>query len=354
MVSVGSKKSGHQQGDIRYSIIITCYNQQGFIRDAVESVLAQPCFAKELIVVDDGSDDSSVSVLRQYESSLRLIALSKNEGVNEARNRGAAAAKGEYLIFLDGDDLFTPWALDTYDQLIAQRSPVAILSQARWFEDAVPVIEHDEEPKKIEFVEYESLMAKDRVSGMYIGAFVIERAAFNRVGGWTPGVWHLDGQDLYAKLAYSGKAILVLSPYTMLYRMHGGNSILAVESYVGAAQSFIDRERSGHYPGGRVKKFERYARHGGVIFFCVKRLWRAGFHAGAVRVALRGWNMIIVAVMRKSTTCVHKRRSIETCELRLNPGHVKESFMNGVEPSPRDLVLSHAEVINSFIASKQG
>src|SRR5579872_4308019 len=138
MVSVGSKKSGHQQGDIRYSIIITCYNQQGFIRDAVESVLAQPCFAKELIVVDDGSDDSSVSVLRQYESSLRLIALSKNEGVNEARNRGAAAAKGKYLIFLDGDDLFTPWALDAYDQLIAQRSPVAILSQARWFEDAVP------------------------------------------------------------------------------------------------------------------------------------------------------------------------------------------------------------------------
>ena len=80
---------------VRYSIVITCYNQQEFIGDAVESVLSQEHGSKEVIVVDDGSRDGSLNILERYRNSVELLALGTNGGVNEARNRGAAIAGGD-------------------------------------------------------------------------------------------------------------------------------------------------------------------------------------------------------------------------------------------------------------------
>lgn len=172
---------------VRYSIVITCCNQREFIKDAVESVLSQNHSSKEVIVVDDGSQDGSLEILKRYENSIDLLALPNNCGAIEARNRGAAVAKGEYLIFLDGDDLFTPWALGVYEQLITERRPTTIVSGARAFQGPVPAFRQDSVPEKVEFVEYESLMARDRQTGWFTGAFVIYRRAFHDVGGWSRG-----------------------------------------------------------------------------------------------------------------------------------------------------------------------
>src|SRR5208283_2113611 len=60
---------------VRYSIVITCCNQHEFIKDAVESVLSQGHSSKEVIVVDDGSKDGSLEVLKRYENSIDLLAL---------------------------------------------------------------------------------------------------------------------------------------------------------------------------------------------------------------------------------------------------------------------------------------
>jgi len=314
--SAGSEDNCQSQPEVRYSVIITCYNQQEFIKDAVESVLSQECASKEVIVVDDGSQDRSLEILEQYGTFLQLLALPANCGVNEARNRGAAIARGKYLIFLDGDDLFTPWALEVYECLIKEKQPCTILSSGRWFEGAVPVLQPADVPKRLEFVEYESLMERDRSAAMLIGAFVIDRRAFHDVGGWTPGMWHLDGQDLYLKLAYSGSAILVCSPYTLLYRMHAGNCIKRVSPYVQAARFMINRERAGYYPGGRRKRFERYARLGGWIHFCTKRLLLAGQYNGALRVMACGWPMILAAIFHKLIARLRGRRPVQIRELR--------------------------------------
>ncbi|MDR3715681.1 MAG: glycosyltransferase family 2 protein, partial [Puia sp.] len=73
-----------------FTIVITCYNQRDFIRDAVESALVQPLCSREIIVVDDGSCDGSSELLNQYEESIQLIKLSGNEGAIRARNLGAS------------------------------------------------------------------------------------------------------------------------------------------------------------------------------------------------------------------------------------------------------------------------
>ena len=118
---------------IRFSIVIACYNQEAFIRETVESALSQRCPDKEIIVVDDCSSDGTTKVLKAFEESINITILSKNSGVYASRNHGASMANGEYLVFLDGDDVLMPWALDVYDHLITARRPQIILGRAVQF-----------------------------------------------------------------------------------------------------------------------------------------------------------------------------------------------------------------------------
>jgi glycosyltransferase involved in cell wall biosynthesis len=306
---------GSQSSKLRYSIVITCYNQRNFVASAIESVLCQGQTSRELIVVDDGSTDGSLEVVKRYEGSIRLLALAENCGAIEARNRGAALATGEYLIFLDGDDLFTTWALDVYDQLIVERQPVTIVSGARWFSGPVPAFEPYDAPEKIEFVEYGSLMARDRQHGWLTGAFVVARQAFHQAGGWTAGIFQLDLMDLAAKLGYSGKSILVCSPHTMLYRMHDANSVRCVPPFLASAQLMIALERADHYPGGRAKRFERYAFLGGMVWHWGGKALAEGFYGPAFRLASQGWPMVLAALLRKAALRVKGQRRVEVRKL---------------------------------------
>jgi glycosyltransferase involved in cell wall biosynthesis len=295
---------------MRYSIVITCYNQRQFIAEAVQSALSQKASIREVIVVDDGSRDGSADILKPYENSIQLLGLPKNLGAIEARNRGAALARGDYLIFLDGDDLFVPWTLDVYEQLVTQRRPSLIVSGVRHFRGPVPVFGPGDMPERLEFVEYEALMTKDRPHGWYTNAIVISRQAFLKAGGWTPGIFHLDDVDIISKLGYCGKSILVYSPYTALYRMHAGNTSNFVPPFLHSARLIIDRERAGLYPGGHEKKLERYAFHGGMVFFWTCKGLGAGLYGGALRLAAYGLPMIMAAVLRKSIVAVKGRRKM--------------------------------------------
>lgn len=333
-----SKKSAEQDSlGVRFSIVITCYNQREFIKDAVESVLSQRQASKQVIVVDDGSQDGSLEILKRYENSVDLLALPKNCGAIEARNRGAAVAKGEYLIFLDGDDLFTPCALDVYEQLIRERRPTTIVSGARSFSGPVPAFRQDA-PKRVEFVEYESLMARDRQTGWFLGAFVICRRAFRDVGGWTREIFHLDLFDLVAKLGYSGNSILVCSPYTMLYRMHAANTIRFLPPFLESAHLLIDKERAGQYPGGRRKRFERYAFLGGPILYWTRGGLRAHLNRASLQLAVRAWTMILASILRRSIFRLRGRHRVEIRQLELL----------GPQPShPSRLIVLRAEAANT-------
>lgn len=99
------------------SVVIPLYNKEMSIRATLESVRAQSYKDWECVVVDDGSTDKSREVAEQFKNvDLRLKILSqKNAGVSAARNAGILAAKGEYVAFLDGDDL---WDKDFLKELV--------------------------------------------------------------------------------------------------------------------------------------------------------------------------------------------------------------------------------------------
>ena len=92
---------------MRYSVIIPTYNRGAILAEAIASVLAQDCPDLELIVVDDGSTDDTRAMLeRRFPQAIYLHQT--NRGPAAARNRGVAAARGDYIAFLDSDDLWLP------------------------------------------------------------------------------------------------------------------------------------------------------------------------------------------------------------------------------------------------------
>lgn len=97
---------------MQISVVIPTYNRAGFLKQTIDSVLAQSYPAKEIIVVDDGSTDETLSFLENYGNQIRVISLRENRGVSYARNRGITAAKSEYIAFLDSDDHWFPEKLE--------------------------------------------------------------------------------------------------------------------------------------------------------------------------------------------------------------------------------------------------
>jgi glycosyltransferase involved in cell wall biosynthesis len=93
----------------RVSVVIPCYNREGAVRAAVQSVLDQTFTDFEVIAVDDGSTDDTVRVLLQIEDPrLQVLTQEANRGVSAARNRGIAAAKARWVAFQDSDDAWHP------------------------------------------------------------------------------------------------------------------------------------------------------------------------------------------------------------------------------------------------------
>ena len=89
------------------SVIIPTYNCDRYIDQAIASVLEQTYTDYELIIVDDGSTDDTAQVIKSYGDRINYI-YQANQGVAQARNRGLAAAQGQYIAFLDQDDVFLP------------------------------------------------------------------------------------------------------------------------------------------------------------------------------------------------------------------------------------------------------
>lgn len=97
------------------SVVMPVYNTEDYVAESIDSILAQTYTTIELICINDGSTDSSESILRQKEHEDNRVSVytTQNRGVSAARNLGMAKAKGSYLHFMDSDDMLIPTAIET-------------------------------------------------------------------------------------------------------------------------------------------------------------------------------------------------------------------------------------------------
>lgn len=123
------------------SVVVPAYRIQGYLRECLESTLSQSFTDLELIVVDDCSPDASGAIAAEYaqrDPRVRLVRLHARVGQGGARNAGAARARGDYLLFLDGDDLLLPGALAAIEGRLRERDVDVLLfdhDRIDWWEN---------------------------------------------------------------------------------------------------------------------------------------------------------------------------------------------------------------------------
>ena len=182
-----------------FSVVIPLFNKRVTIASTVASILAQTFLDFELIVIDDGSTDGGAGELTGIDDARLTVIRQNNLGEGPARNRGIEAAKGEWIAFLDADDLWLPWHLDELDR-VRRRFPDAGLIGSRWIE-ADPGAIPDSPPRmsgEIEVVSY-----FDEVLGAPLvrsSTAAVRRSAYDDVGGFSN--WRT-GSDIeyWARLA---------------------------------------------------------------------------------------------------------------------------------------------------------
>jgi glycosyltransferase involved in cell wall biosynthesis len=280
----------------------------------VESALAQLHGPNEVIVVDDASNDCSQAILEEYGKKVRLVKLQKNVGAGSARNAGIAAAHGEFLVFLDGDDVLLPWALNIYSRILDKERPKIILSTMLWFEREVPRLD-ERVPEQVNVVAYENLLDKDRPYRASASALVIDREVFTTVKGWTNEAFPMDDLDVLIKLFDSGRTAQILAPATVAYRVHAANSVHQVATCAAALRRIIRKEARGEYAVGQANRAQRYAFLGGPALFWVKKAYRSGLYTEALRILILGWPMIFAAGVRRVAVSIKGRRAIQTIAL---------------------------------------
>ena len=123
---------------IRVSVIMPVYNAEKYIRQTLDSLLIRNELQFEIICVDDGSTDSSLEILREYEKNdMRVrVFTQENAGAGAARNKGMEYARGEYLSFLDADDFFESDMLrKAYEKAYLQGSDIIVFRSDQYLED---------------------------------------------------------------------------------------------------------------------------------------------------------------------------------------------------------------------------
>ncbi|MFD9068561.1 glycosyltransferase family 2 protein [Streptomyces lasiicapitis] len=123
----------------RFSVVVPAHRVQGYLRECLESVLDQSFGDLELIVVDDASPDACAAIAAEYaqrDLRVQLVRRSERRGVGPARDAGAARATGEWLLFLDGDDVLLPGALAALDAALTPDVDVLLFGHDRtdWWE----------------------------------------------------------------------------------------------------------------------------------------------------------------------------------------------------------------------------
>ncbi len=157
-------------GSPRFSVVIPTLNRAGVLANAVRSVLAQTYADLELIIVDDGSTDDTAAVVHGFDDGRVRYQPQRRAGVSAARNAGAAAARGEFLVFLDSDDEMEPAALEVMHGALETHAWDAVLG-ARIMASPDRLRWRTVVPRRLAFVP---------------GAFAIRRSTYADVQGYDP------------------------------------------------------------------------------------------------------------------------------------------------------------------------
>ena len=178
------------------SVIIPTYNRHELVREAIASVLTQSFSDFELIVVDDGSEDSTADVVQEFPEIHYLY--QPNRGVSAARNYGVLLSTGDLIAFLDSDDLWRPQKLEQQVRFFSQRPDAQICqTEEIWLRNGVRVNPHNKHRKADSDLFARSL----ELCLVSPSAVMMRRELFARMGGFDEDLPACEDYDLWLRIA---------------------------------------------------------------------------------------------------------------------------------------------------------
>ena len=215
------------------SAVIPCFNGEKFIADAIRSINEQSFLPIEIVVVDDGSTDSSLEIVEKLKISSKVsivVVSQQNRGVSVARNIGISTAKGDWIAFLDVDDI---WLENNLQQKVNMAKKVGMsngLICNNYFIDELKESAKKHNASKIAHLAHDKLIKgpeyqKYLIEDYYIGtatAMMFSRLDAIRIGGFDCFMKHSEDFDFVLRFTCEHD-VLILSESLALKRHHGEN-----------------------------------------------------------------------------------------------------------------------------------
>jgi glycosyltransferase involved in cell wall biosynthesis len=221
------------------SCIVPVFNGERYLQEAVDSILGQTYGPLEAIVVDDGSTDGTRAVVEVYGGRVHYL-YQANAGHAVARNVGVAAAKGEFVAFLDADDLWRPKKLERQMACFRERPALdacVTLVRSFWSPE---VVSEDRPPDDSRLTQ--------PVPGYRSVTLLARRALFETVGAFNPAMRHGNDTDWFLRAAEHGAAIALLPEVLVDRRLHHANrsrrlAAASQREYLRILKASLDRRR---------------------------------------------------------------------------------------------------------------
>jgi len=244
-----------------FTVILPLYNQAHYVADALGSVLSQTCGDLEVIVVDDGSTDDGLQVVKAQPDSRVRPLRQANQGVSVARNRGIEMAKGDYIAFIDADDLWLPTFLERSLAFFNQHPSVStVYTNVIQGVNARARIDVSACPEGIVKDYFLSVLRYHRHLGIPSSA-VIRKEALRQAGGFPAGVKYYEDHDLWMRLAWVGKVGFIAEPLSF-YRDNPSGAMSRLEKsgvpYPSPVETYRRWKSEGRIPAAMQRSSQEF------------------------------------------------------------------------------------------------
>lgn len=230
------------------SIVIPVYNKVSFIRETLEAALSQTYQEIEIVLIDDGSTDGSYIVLKEYyERNPDKIVLvgQENQGVSAANNKALEIARGEYIQFLDADDLLSPNKIEKQVNLLGDKGTFAMAS-CEWLTFVNNPENHQKWRLNI-FKDYSNPMEMlfdlyNNGEMMQPGVYLCSKELIEKAGTWNEKLTINQDGEFFMRVLLQAEQILFEPESKVYYRKPGQMNVSQQKSY-SASKSLLESYR---------------------------------------------------------------------------------------------------------------